>query len=229
MTLRDQAKTILSAVIGGVAGTVFVGILFASFRISDCVEWADQHEGSGTWLAGLSTFAAVVTSLVIARSGSLRDAREKRQQDRERLSITTSRRAVHECLQLAMVYQPRERYSGIEAKVRVIGPKNAFLIEAVRRSVSQGERQWVEINIGRIAREKQMTVPFGWLFGDPDDALRGAIFVANGPDDELRIDSAEIEISIFHTGAAKPLTSLRCWVSPIGEDLRRVQLERQLI
>jgi hypothetical protein len=229
MTWRDQAKKALAGGVGGVIGAVTVGVLFTSFRANNFTEWADRHEGSGSWLAGLGTFAAVATSLAIAWSASRREERERRQQDRERLSIVTSRRAMHECLQLAMIYQPRERYSGITAKVRVIGPHNAFLMEAVRRSMSQGDRHWVDINIGRVAREKEMNVSFGWRFGDPDDALRGAIFVANGPGDELRIDQAEIEISIFQVGVAKPLTSLRCWVNPIGEDPKRVQLERQNI
>ncbi|WP_293903529.1 hypothetical protein [Phenylobacterium sp.] len=189
----------------------------------------DIHEGTGNWLAALATFAAVCASLGIAVGGWLSDRRRREAQEGERLTITTSRYAAHGCLLLHFTYHPRWRHSGIEVHARIVKPTNAYLVRAARRLGLQGDRQWMEIQIDRVEQAKAVDVPLDFRAGDPDEGLRGAVFVVSGPGDRWQIDGAMVELSVHQIGSDEPLTSFRGWVSPIGEDPRRLALERQEI
>ena len=74
-----------------------------------------------------------------------------------------------------------------------------------------------------------MVIPLTWRMGDPDDALRGAVYVTNGPGEQWMIDAAQLEVSVYRVGGRQPLTTTKGPISPVGEDQKAVEMGRRPI
>lgn len=197
--------------------------------ISNLLSFFDDHEGAGSWLAAIGTFTAIGASLMISTMSYVAQRRDKMERERDRLSILTQRDEVHDCLQITLSYEPRERSSGVEARIKIAQPAYGYLIEAVRRPVITAAARWSRTSVGSVQPMKVLVAPFTRIESDSDLALRAAFYVVRGPGDNWQIDRARLKIEVFALGGSRPLFSTDVWVSPAGEDPKLLALSRRPI
>lgn len=191
----------------------------------------DRHEGAGTWAAAGATVLAVAVSLGIALSGWAKDRRRRLEDDRARVDLATSRLPLHDCLKLRIRYVPSERHRGYAVAVRTLAPRQARIIEGVRRvGIRANDTEFVDDRIGHVTPLKSHKAALTRLHPDDPDTLNAVMFIRGGTGaDDWSIDAAQVEVAILPETPGRALIRFRAWISPQGEDPKAVRLGRQKI
>jgi hypothetical protein len=176
--------------------------------------------GSSTaaaWVQGVGSLVAVVVALYVPQRERWL-ARQDR--DTQRLGVMTSRRADTGHLQVEFAYDPESRNVGYEVRVKLLDPKDAFLVRAIRHTVYQtaGGQPYTAVNADSLKDlGRSVRAAFGWTYSDPDQRLRADVLIGAG---DHMLDQAEISVEVWTAANPRRLLRSRMFVSPSIEPPR---------